>query len=147
MPFSKLKKIEEWHSSTSLIYCLAYSKTAGFLPYPFIMFWLDCVKRIWPHRYIVWERRSILIAFLYNCEHPFLTWHQNLTNYSFLKVSCNVETKATLIKFSRFMYSWENKNIKSKHSCYYGYSSDLRAFEGISGTLRDPQTTLWKQLV
>ena len=41
-------------------------------------------------RYVVGERRDMLIAFSENCGYSSLILHQNLTNDSFLKVSCDV---------------------------------------------------------
>lgn len=41
-------------------------------------------------RYVVGERRDTLIAFSENCGFSSLILHQNLTNDSFLKASCDV---------------------------------------------------------
>lgn len=58
-----------------------------------------------------------------------------------------MEMKTTSVNFSCSVYSLENSNIKSKYSCYYGYSSDLmgplKGSQGPSGTPKPPLENSW----
>ena len=60
--------------------------------------WLKYRKTVWPHRYIV-EREGLIIS-SDNCGYSSLILNQNLTSGSFLKASCNVESKTLSIHFS-----------------------------------------------
>lgn len=63
------------------------------------LFWLKYIKKISLHSYnVVGEEKSILIGFTDKCGYS-LTLHPNLTSSSFIKVNCNVESKAISMNF------------------------------------------------
>lgn len=71
-----------WNSQvTYCIYLLQY------------MFWLKCIKIIWPSLVYILERKSILAAFLDNFVYPFLILYSNLESGGFLKDSYNLESE------------------------------------------------------
>lgn len=108
--FSKPKELSEEHGIIphycKSLSCQTHQKRARFWNlllqsiYCGTLVWLKPIKTIWLHTDMYWKK-SILTAFLCNCEKFSLILCQLSTSGNLLKVSCNVESETTL----NFSYS------------------------------------------
>lgn len=110
--FSKPKELSEEHGIIphycKSLSCQTHQKRARFWNlllqsiYCGTLVWLKPIKTIWLHTDMYWKK-SILTAFLCNCEKFSLILCQLSTSGNLLKVSCNVESETTSMDPSWFV--------------------------------------------